>query len=1051
MKKTLTSLLLMLLLSPVSWAAPVKLSTASQTAKKFLQQYGKQLKGTNAVYAPRMNAQGPNATAPYYVFNAQDGKGFVIVSGDDRTSEILGYSTTTSFDINNMSENIRSFMDGMAQEISLLDKYHVKKTAKVPSKMEARTPVAPLVETLWDQDAPYSDLCPKDPYSTTGENLVTGCVATAMAQAMYKYKWPNEVMNTMNSYSCRVHENEAKYGSNKYKTVSVDGVPAGAKIDWANIETTYSASTSAEKKKAVAELMAYVGRSVKMQYDRAINGGSGTTAYSIAPAFNKYFNYNASFILREDYNLADFETRIYNEVAAGRPVVFCGQSTGGGHCFVLDGYDGKGYFHVNWGWGGSSNGYFKVAILNPENTAGIGASSTSDGYGMGQNAVIGLSPNTTEKPIALMLQPDITGVSKWQNTVSYTLSNFNNEAVSVQTGLGKIEDNGSVTPISHFTTMSVEPGYLKRSTVQITGLKTAGVYKVTPIQRPKDSNDKWFYDPYVYATVTIDNTGKTTELKFDNYGDFTKLRASNFYVTSSGVVGKMNNVNITVKNVGDHEVHTTVYLVYETTNAAGKTGRQIHSQAPVTVPAKGSIEIPMGFYADKVGEHKISLCVTEDYQNYQALGNGKVNVVNASTAKEKLGYSYSLNGATGSTIYDNRIAGSVKITNNGTAAFNDKLTIARVKANQTSDQEFGKSKDVSLQPGESTTIDFAFDNCAIGQHVLLITFIKGQKVDIKPGSYKYATIKKGIVVYSGDGSRQGYAPTSTVKIPENAAAVDLRGNSFTAVEGNNNPNVLYYVDADKASATGLPAQNVVVDGKAAKVVLTDGNDFYCPAAFTADQITYTRKFDKASDGKTNYDGLYIPFTPTSISDGAKNLKWQIKDGEANDFYLMQFAGSNADNLKFVYANETFNCNVPYLMAVPQALVGKNITFSANNVQILDNATRFSSVNNENFIFTGISAKRTLTDNEYVLSSDAKSFELKPAATVNAFRAYIIGHDGLNKLNILFNNDFATGINGINNNETEIKTVYDLQGRRLPVESATKKGIYIINGKKVVVK
>ena len=77
--------------------------------------------------------------------------------------------------------------------------------------------------------------------------------------------------------------------------------------------------------------------------------------------------------------------------------------------------------------------------------------------------------------------------------------------------------------------------------------------------------------------------------------------------------------------------------------------------------------------------------------------------------------------------------------------------------------------------------------------------------------------------------------------------------------------------------------------------------------------------------------------------------------------------------------------------------------------------------------------------------------MKPAATVNAFRAYIIGHDGLNKLNILFNNDFATGINGINNNETEIKTVYDLQGRRLPAESATKKGIYIINGKKVVVK
>ena len=97
---------------------------------KVLQQFGKRLKGTNAVYAPRMNAQGADTTTPYYVFNSQDGKGFVIVSGDDRTSEILGYSTTSSFDINNLSSNIRSFMDGMAKEISMLDKYQVKKIYK---------------------------------------------------------------------------------------------------------------------------------------------------------------------------------------------------------------------------------------------------------------------------------------------------------------------------------------------------------------------------------------------------------------------------------------------------------------------------------------------------------------------------------------------------------------------------------------------------------------------------------------------------------------------------------------------------------------------------------------------------------------------------------------------------------------------------------------------------------------------------------------------------------------------------------------------------------
>ena len=80
-------------------------------------------------------------------------------------------------------------------------------------------------------------------------------------------------------------------------------------------------------------------------------------------------------------------------------------------------------------------------------------------------------------------------------------------------------------------------------------------------------------------------------------------------------------------------------------------------------------------------------------------------------------------------------------------------------------------------------------------------------------------------------------------------------------------------------------------------------------------------------------------------DGAKALAWQTKDGEAKDFFLMQYAGSNANKLNFVYADETFNGNIPYLMAVPQALVGKNITFGAKNVKIVDNATRFCSADN----------------------------------------------------------------------------------------------------------
>ena len=162
----------------------------------------------------------------------------------------------------------------------------------------------------------------------------------------------------------------------------------------------------------------------------------------------------------------------------------------------------------------------------------------------------------------------------------------------------------------------------------------------------------------------------------------------------------------------------------------------------------------MGFYADKIGEHNVSLCVTEDYQNYQTLGSGKVNVVSAPTAAEKLAFTYTIDGANGNNVYGNKLSGSVKITNNGTAAFADNLRLARVNSGDQNDQAFGTSKDVSLNPGESTTIDFDFEDCAYGRHVLVVTYISGSKLSIKSGSYKYTTLKKGVIVYNGDGSQQ---------------------------------------------------------------------------------------------------------------------------------------------------------------------------------------------------------------------------------------------------------------------------------------------------------
>lgn len=376
MKRTIL-LFLSVMMTVIMTAGDVTPQQALQQAQKFLQQTPSGMKRSQAE-VPQLKMVG--RVSGLYVFNAEANQGYVIVSNDDRTAPILGYSETGTLDPDNMPCNMRAWLQGYADEIAWLNEHNIQLTgiATLPRRTASavKEPIAPLVKTHWNQGSPYNDNCPE---YTSGEKSVTGCVATAMAQAMYYHQFAN-MTGEIPGYTT------GSYGINVAALPAVD-------FDWANMQLEYTGSETDEQKAAVALLMQYCGAAVEMDYGSV--SSSNTT--EVVTALKTYFGYNstAQMAVRSLYTYNEWIELIYNELKQNRPVVYGGQSSGGGHEFVCDGYQGEDYFHINWGWGGMSDNYFKLSALDSDHQ-GIGGSSSTDGYHYGQDAVVGVQKPTDE-------------------------------------------------------------------------------------------------------------------------------------------------------------------------------------------------------------------------------------------------------------------------------------------------------------------------------------------------------------------------------------------------------------------------------------------------------------------------------------------------------------------------------------------------------------------------------------------------------------------------------------------------------------------------------
>lgn len=379
-KRTLLATLISVIAS-AAVAEPITQQQAQQLAQQFLQQRAGSRRlapiTDKAKLAPARLRVSTTSAPTYYVFNRGEGQGFVIVSGDTRAPEILGYSDEGTFDYTKIPANMRSWIDDYDQQITALR----VENAEAPARRVATHPaIQPLVTATWDQGYPYNMYCPN--YFGEGTS-VTGCVATAMAQVMYyqRSKSTDRTLAEMPDY----------YGETSHPThgkLHVEGIPEGSPIDWDNMRDSYSGTVTLAQRKAVADLMHYCGVGVHMDYT---NSSSGAYDYRVVEALKNYFGYGESVHAEfmDSYSNDAWDELLYSELAAGRPFYMSGHNSSVGHAFVCDGYDGNRYYHINWGWGGASNGYYLLTNLTP-GSQGIGGSD--NGYNSGVQVIIGMEP-----------------------------------------------------------------------------------------------------------------------------------------------------------------------------------------------------------------------------------------------------------------------------------------------------------------------------------------------------------------------------------------------------------------------------------------------------------------------------------------------------------------------------------------------------------------------------------------------------------------------------------------------------------------------------------
>lgn len=337
--------LIFLSLAVCASARPITPDEATAVATEFLNSLNASKSSTKKTGVQPVRKQKSesteNSSLPFYVFNADDGEGFVIVSGDNCAKQILGYSDRGSFDFNNLPPQLAAMLEQYAEQINALPESATTDASWTSPLKATISSEGKLLETAsWGQGYPYNAQCPV----VAGVQCPTGCVATAMAIVMKYHNWPEN-------------------------------------YDWDSMPM----ESPENPIESLSKLMADAGEAVYMNYGPYESGAHmNWVGHRLQQSFK--YSTDCQFITRANFSDEEWEGMLKGNLDNNNPVIYNGSGTGN-HAFIIDGYQDDTY-HINWGWDGMCNGYFLINALCP---------NESQDFSNDSGMVININPDKTGK------------------------------------------------------------------------------------------------------------------------------------------------------------------------------------------------------------------------------------------------------------------------------------------------------------------------------------------------------------------------------------------------------------------------------------------------------------------------------------------------------------------------------------------------------------------------------------------------------------------------------------------------------------------------------
>ncbi|PMC10998.1 C10 family peptidase [Hoylesella timonensis] len=585
MRKIFTPLAL-LCATTVAFSAPVGRQQARQAALAFIKSHA----STNSQIATRASQALPSlnevaSTNAYYIFNVGKGQGFVIASADDRTVDVLGYAEEGSYDEQQCPASLKMLLAQYRQEVSMLN--DMPATTKPATTRANRTlqPIAPLLKTTWSQYGPYNLQTPmhKD------KHCVTGCVATAATQIMGYFQYPKKAPALP-----------------AYKAPSAHlQVPelAESTFEWNDILPSYRIPTTQQQQDAVAKLMRYVGQAVSMDYTA---DDSGADSYNVILFLTRLFGYSKDMhrVFRDRYTSEEWYNLIYNELKAKRPVYYFAEDVvyNYGHAFVCDGYKEGDFFHINWGWGGQFNGYYRLSVLSPRE---YGFKQLPSIFTREQGAIIGFRPSVGAdvfpKVVDVKEMTPLQDQSRSNSGEDFTdfdvtmkcVNNYG-EAFDADCGIGFWQGGRLINTVKLFSATFKTNGKIQRNEANFSIPHTLakGKYTVLPVYRIQGESEWKACGGIGEMAQEIEITD--TELKTSTAKPVLEVKKVD--VKGSKEAGRPLFVTLTIENKGD-ELYDTFDMFFTYDYVASTT---------TFLPARQTTDVMFELYPKVAGEFDYS-------------------------------------------------------------------------------------------------------------------------------------------------------------------------------------------------------------------------------------------------------------------------------------------------------------------------------------------------------------------------------------------------------------------------------------------------------------